>query len=256
MQGHRGFTLVELVMVIVLLGLVAMISVRFVSLSTQGALDLGSRQQRALQGVVLGEQLSRQLREAFPLSLRTNGACLEWIPLLSATNYRQLTQGPGFDTLAVVPFNPVPPVGSRLVVYGYGSDTSDLYADTDPGPVSGPVSLVAGNSVTLTSPHRFTQQSPERRLFAIGDPVSVCQDGRWLYRYTGYGRSTVQPVPPVGGVREVMSANLAAPVNFQLTPASLQRAAVVAFTLSLKDYDTGSNEVTTTVQEVQVRNVP
>lgn len=61
MHRYRGFTLVELVIVIVLLAIVATISVRFVSLSTQGALDVSSRQQRSLAGVVISEQISLSL---------------------------------------------------------------------------------------------------------------------------------------------------------------------------------------------------
>lgn len=256
MRRSRGFTLIELVMVIVLLAIVATVSVQFVSLSTRGALDLSARQQRALQAVVIGEQLSRSLREAFPLSVRVNGQCIEWLPLLAATNYTRRTRGPGFDRVDVVPFSDPPPAGSRAVIFGYGTGVSALYGNNNPGPVSTPVDTAAGNTLTLTASHRFSQQSPERRLFAIGEPVSVCQSGRYLYRHTGYGRSETQLAPPSAGRREVMSANLAGPVNFRFTPPSLLRAAVVEFTLTLQDYDTGSDETTTTIQEVQIRNVP
>ena len=55
MERTRGFTLIELIMVIVLLAIVATVSVRFVALSTRGALDVSERKQRALQGVVISE---------------------------------------------------------------------------------------------------------------------------------------------------------------------------------------------------------
>lgn len=55
MSRSSGFTLIELVIVIVLLAIVATISVQFVALSTRGALDVSSRQQRALQSVVISE---------------------------------------------------------------------------------------------------------------------------------------------------------------------------------------------------------
>lgn len=49
MRRAAGFTLVELIIVIVLLAIVATISVQFVALSTRGAIDVSSRQQRALR---------------------------------------------------------------------------------------------------------------------------------------------------------------------------------------------------------------
>ncbi len=107
MRRAAGFTLVELVIVIVLLAIVATISVQFVALSTRGAIDVSARQQRALQGVVISEQISRELREAFPLSIRVAGNCLEWLPIEAGTAYTDLPDGG--NTIAVAPFANTPP---------------------------------------------------------------------------------------------------------------------------------------------------
>ena len=94
MWRRSGFTLIELIIVIVLLAVVSTISVRFVALSTQGSIDTSARQQRALASVVISEQISRALREALPQSVRVvtlNGnQCLEWMPIQSASNYLSL----------------------------------------------------------------------------------------------------------------------------------------------------------------------
>jgi len=104
MRRSRGFTLVELVMVIVLLAIVATISVRFVALSTQGAIDVGSRQLRSFSAVVISEQISRALREALPGSVRvsSDGACIEWMPVLAASNYLDLPRGASPDSFEAV----------------------------------------------------------------------------------------------------------------------------------------------------------
>ncbi|MFO7530451.1 MAG: type II secretion system protein [Marinobacter sp.] len=260
MRRSAGFTLVELVMVIVLLAIIATISVQFVTLSTQGALDVGSRQKRALQGVVVSEQVSRELRHAFPLSLRTSGSCIEWLPVLSATSYIGLTRGPGFDEIDVAPFASVPSLGdARALIYGYGSTTvNDLYSTSNPGVVSPLISSI-DNSVSpavinLSAAHRFSQRSPERRLFVIGTPVSLCQSGRFLYRYSDYGSNPVQPAPPVTGTREVLAANLTGAMDFSFNPPTLQRGALVSFSFTLEDPHSG--ESTPVSQEVQIRNVP
>lgn len=132
MRRAAGFTLVELVIVIVLLAIVATISVQFVALSTRGAIDVSARQQRALQGVVISEQISRELREAFPLSIRVAGNCLEWLPIEAGTAYTDLPDGG--NTIAVAPFANTPPSGStRAVVYGYGTSADSLYGSAQSG---------------------------------------------------------------------------------------------------------------------------
>ncbi len=263
MPRQSGFTLVELVMVIVLLGIVATISVQFVALSTVGALDVSSRQQRALQSVVISEQITREVREAFPLSVRANGQCLEWLPIIAATSYDTLTMGPDFDGVAIVPFGRVVPAGARLIVFGYGSAQSDLYGSENPGPVSPAVSAdvsASSETVNLSQNHRFRERSPEKRIYAVANPVSVCQINNFLYRFSGYTRAELQPTASglngsVGRTREVISANLVSnSFNLKVIPPSLRRAAVVNFEFELVSDD--GNETTNVSQEVQIRNVP
>lgn len=261
MRAARGFTLIELIMVIVLLAIVATISVQFVTLSAQGALDVSSRQQRALSGVVISEQISRQLREALPTSVRTStdGSCVEWIPVRAASNYLSLPNGSSPDRFEAVPLANGQSARGRVVVYGYGSN---VYSNASPGPLSPPATLPAGPSpVTVTfddgQPHRFSAQSPERRFYVVGDPLALCQSGRFLYRYENYGFNTAvaSALPTSHPGRKVLAANLVpGSLQFEVMPPTLRRGAVIAFRLQLQDESSG--ETTTLDQEVQVRNVP
>ena len=54
--------------------------------------------------------------------------------------------------------------------------------------------------------------------------------------------------------KALLAANLTGNVEFQYTPPTLRRAAVVQFTFTLKDPQ--GDETTTVSQEVQIRNVP
>ncbi|MGM0769353.1 MAG: PulJ/GspJ family protein [Pseudomonadota bacterium] len=272
MRGQRGFTLVELVMVIVLLSIVATISVQFVTLSTRGAIDLGDRQQRALQGVVISEQITRAVRAAFPLSVRANGECLEWLPILGGTTYEVLPTGPGANTVQILPFGAEIPRGARLIVYGYGSAQSSLYASgaavPSPGPVSPGITGVASNDTEVSfidgAGHRFRERSPQKRIYAVGEPVSVCQkqngSAQRLYRFSGYSPDGSAPrsfnwLLTNASERGVMSANLVPDsLDWRVTPPSLQRSAVVYFAFGLSAPD--GDESTRVSQEVQIRNVP
>lgn len=257
MVRSRGFTLVEFIMVIVILAIVATISVQFVSLSTRGAIDTGERQKRALKGVVVSEQITRMLREAFPLSVRAVGSgCIEWLPIAGATTYVDLPAG-NASTLEVIPFAQTPAgVGLRAVVYGYGSPTSAFYTSpvASPGPISPEISSIDNASepaeLSLTSGHRFRERSPSRRLFVVGQPHTLCPEAGVIALYRQYDIGEAYSA----GRRDVLTADLAGTTSFEYTPPSLRRAAVVSFSFELDSAQ--SNETLKVTQEVQIRNVP
>ena len=257
-RQNGGFTLVELVTVIVILGVLALGTVRFIGDSGRGFGAAVSRGKLAGEGRFAMASVSRELRGAVPGSVRTNGQCLEFVPLLTASRYVTLPVATAATEFRAVPLaGAVVPAGARAAVY----PDSTLYAAASPGPLSPPVAVSApdaANEVTVSfaSPHRFASESPTRRFFLVADPVSFCVDGEALYRYQGYGFATVQPLPAdlpaTRPGRELMAENVGNGAPFRIGGANLTRNAVVAVDLDLSR----SGDVVRLEQLTSVRNAP
>jgi len=269
MRGSRGFTLTELVIVIVILGIVAVISVRFIQFSTQGAMDTANRQRLSLAAGITSAQVSRALREALPGSIRTSegGACIEFFPIRAGSRYIEgaagvrpnrplsafeafpFSGGEGEATLVFI--HPYAESGFPDGLYDAGAETRAELAGVAPADM-GRV------TVSLSSSHRFPAHSPQRRVALTGDPVSFCRGtgsaNRYLFRHVGYGRNG-SPGRPAGGQRTVVAAPLGGgPFEFSFEPPTKRRNGVVTFEFSLQSGV--SDETLSVAQEVQVRNVP
>ncbi len=91
---QRGFTLVELVMVIVILGIVGGMVAVFMRAPIEAYFDSGRRAALTDVADTAVRRMSRDLRKALPNSIRTstvNGSdtCLEFIPTRTGARYRE-----------------------------------------------------------------------------------------------------------------------------------------------------------------------
>ena len=92
MVRARGFTLIELVVVILLLGVMATFTSQFISTGTQLYADASAREQ-LMSDVRFGvERLNREVRDAVPgtLSLSSDGQCVSFWPLAAVSRYVSL----------------------------------------------------------------------------------------------------------------------------------------------------------------------
>lgn len=248
---QKGFTLVELIMVIVIAGILAIGSVQFIGQVTQGYSDAADRQQLATIGWIASEKVSRELRNALPNSVRVNGtnSCVEFIPVQGGSHYLTL---PGETPTTLDSFTAVESGitntdlnNTRIAVYPTLS--SDVYGGSSSGSLSGTVSSISTASdidtITLGSSFTFSAGSPERRFYFTQNPVSYCIVGAQLNRYSGYGFGTA--ANPQIIINKISSG------SFAIAPATLTRNAIVALKLTLQN-----GAIHTIDQEVQIRNVP
>jgi MSHA biogenesis protein MshO len=257
-KAAAGFTLVELITVIVILGILALGTVSFISDSSRGFASTVARTELAGDARFLVERLSRELRNALPGSLRVSGGCLEFLPIVAASRYVTLPVATAAASFRSVPVEPLPlPAGVRVAVYPDAAG----YALANPGPVSPPVSVSAADAanevtVAFAAPHAFATPSPTERYYLVSDPVSYCVDAGALYRYSGYGFMATQPdaatLPASLPGRSLVAETVAATTPFAVTGATLTRNAVVALDLAL----TRAGDTVGVEHLVQVRNVP
>ncbi|RTE86378.1 MULTISPECIES: PilW family protein [Gammaproteobacteria] len=279
MRSGKGFTLIELIVVIVLLGIVGTFTFSYLGFGARIFSDSVEREQLLSQSRFAVERLSRELKNALPRSIRVsatdNQRCIEFVPILAASSYVQIPlPGPtsSDDFVGVTPSVPsnVSLVGGSLYVYAttlnhiYGNSSRKKNIDT--------LSADTPNAGLTTfnysdSPTHFPTESPARRYFVTSTPVSWCMQGtrpnQQLVRFSGYGFNINQPslATLLGSVSgEVMAAQLdndlsqSAQYPFQVFEATLQRNSLVQFDFRFAR-DSG-NEPLRIQHEVHVPNVP
>lgn len=260
--GQGGFTLVELVVVIILLGIIGAASTQFVRQGVEIYTTSVERDNLQQQGRFAVERMAREVRNALPGSVRVGGSagntqCIEFMPVKAASTYLEPAVDPsGKSSLSVVDFSYAYSSGDLLAIYPitgtnvYGSP-SVLATLTG---VTAPVTdqqLLAFNSFT------FPNESPTQRLFIVDAPVSFCSSDNQLTRHSGYARTVTQAVPPNTGV--LLAENIrvndgGALTVFDFTAGTPFRSGVVH--MDLRFSDTAQDEWIKFSQEVFLRNTP
>ncbi|MEC4725451.1 type II secretion system GspH family protein [Shewanella sp. D64] len=267
-----GFTLVEMVTVIIILGILALGVSSFVVLGTRIFVESTSIEQVLGQSRFALERMTRELRNAVPNSIRltpappnTNASyqCVEFVPIQASASYIELPFVPSPASLTGTVIPPSQGLNSVHQMLVYPLKTSDIYAATPAG-TSGRLFDVkefnqSSGLVTFDRAVRFAESSPIQRYFMINGPVSYCfQSDGTLWRYAGYGLETTQPTPSTmsGGalMAEDITNNLAL-VSDQpilLTPSSLVNNAMLQLTPTFSV----NGQVFQYQHQVQVINVP
>lgn len=194
-----GFTLVELILVIVVLGIVGVATTSYLGLGAQMYADAAGRDKLLSQSRFAVERITRELRNVVPNSVRTwndggvSRQCIEFAPLLQAGRYQgSLTSGAASlfsaadewaDLVQLATTSPV-----FMTVYPTNAPT-DIYqkarvATTLNMSVNGSDSRVL--DVTFSFPAALPD-SPSQRMYFMTAPIVYCIVGTQLWRYQRAG---------------------------------------------------------------------
>ena len=276
----RGFTLIEMIIVIVLTSIIASAVAVFIKLPVQGYVDTARRAEMSDEADTALRRLGRDLRLALPNSVRVtdSGATIEILLTKIGGRYRIESEGTAtadalnfsatdtlFDQLgplSVLNGQSIAINSDSVVIYnlGPGVVSADAYNGLNRSRITGlPGSAMANEQWIQIDPMQFPLESPGNRFQVIEGPVSyVCANGT-LTRYWGYAITPTQQsaatLAASAASRALAASNVApglASCRFVYAPGVTERAGLVALTLTL----TRGVESVRLYHEVHVSNVP
>lgn len=280
-SATQGFTLIELVTVIVVLGIVSVGIAGFMRSGVQIYADATEREQLLGDSRFVVERLTRELRSAIPNSLRVaqdaTRACIEFVPAQWVTYYTSLSVFPDASNkgriveLANNSAKYAWQAGDYAVVYPtksedvYGATsekrreilacTTNMDANNDGNPDSdGNCATENGVShlAELSFAGSFADNSPASRLYIARNAVSYCVANASIYRVES-AISASQTLYSSGSLMaEHVQNNLAVDTPFIVLPASLSRNALAQVKLSFMR----NEELVNFGLEVNIANAP
>lgn len=237
-----GFSLIELIIVIVILGVLATSITSFIKFGTQIYTETTARDQLVSSARFAIERLNREVRNALPNSLRLTNAnqCLEITPIIESTIYTDIPVTPDMarDNISVIKFDEAFDSNWDAIVYPL--TTNDVYPliSSNNDKVHSVDSIVATGDewvITLENDVVFAEESPTQRIYFINGTVEYCVQSNTLTR---------------NGI--LMAQDIYNSNPFQILAPTLQRNAMVQMHFS---FEKNSEQVTFN-NEVQVLNVP
>jgi MSHA biogenesis protein MshO len=274
---QHGFTLIEMVIVIVVGGIVAAMTVSILTLPINAYVDSARRATLTDVAESALRRMQRDIRRALPNSIRVSvdGQSLELLHIVDGGRYRAelavdasgaligsggdildfATTDSDFDVLGNLQnFDDDLKGKARIVVYPLNTAGNNAYASDN--------TVIVGATSTDTymnfAAFQFPSSSPQQRFFIIDVPITYRCDlsaaknkDKTLIRYDDYTIAAVQVVPPAD--KGAIQANYVSSCQFSYNSGSSSRAGLVTVELTLTD---NAGESVRLIHQVHVDNQP
>ena len=227
---QSGFTLIELVIVMMISGILAVGSTVFIVNTAKGLNDIKRRDAIATSLSTSLQKIESHLSQSLPGSVRVKrnefSQCLEMLPVKAQSFYRDAPFLTARDEIQTLSLN-ADVKGLRAIIGS--TDNPALYSQLSRAN-SGLISAVikhqeSTNSsnvshLSLTNTQVFKNHSPQRIVRFVHSPISYCIEAGNLFRYSDYGIKSKQALsktlPKGEPSRVLLAQDLLAASNFQL----------------------------------------
>jgi MSHA biogenesis protein MshO len=278
-RAYLGFSLIELIMVIVITGVIGTVVVMFLKTPVDQYMNTARRAEMTDIADTALRRMGRDIRSAVPNSVRLSGNYLEFLPTKTGGRYRANAAG-GTGSCALAgddldfsiadscfeiigaPINFV--TGDRIVVGSSQADGNLPYNSTAAGVLRTYTGAAGSKStVLMTGAAQFpafanllgqrfqvvsgTEQAVTYACENVGGTINGTGT---LKRYWGYGFNVAQVAPPIGGSSALLASNVS---NCSISYNAVnQRNGLVTISLSIME----GGESIRLYQEIHVNNMP
>ena len=292
MRPQPGFTLFEMVLVVMISSIIAGMITSFIKRPMEGYRDMERRARLVDVAETALGRMARDVRASLPNSLRVSGdkRGLEILHIADGARYREepgTNPGTSQDHTAATDwldfsgdtqfnllgrlthldpnYGQALAAGTRLAIYNTSTNVySDAATSANPGVITPSTTTITVNDdvdedqITLSSAFEFPLRSPRQRVYLVETPVSYLCDlvGETITRYDSYTINATQPTDPgtapLNAGASALVTNRVTGCEFTYDPGTPSRAGLLTIALTLSE----SGEQVRLFQQVHVDNTP